>query len=287
VTNPPPSYPGPLQAALLTLLGSFLALLALAAVAPLVTPTAALGLASVLGLGAAGALGATRVPRPHGARVGLRGLQRRHFVPLLLLLPVALLASEVDNAVLALFPAPDAPQLAQQVRERLPTDAGLALVESLLVAVGLVPLVEEWLFRGVIQQGLVARLGAPGGVCLTALFFALGHGGPGMSAGSWTALTAQVFAMGLVFGVARHKTGSLLAAVFVHVGVNLAGVLGLAYAGAVPIPGYNAPGAHTPAAALAPAVLSVALGLWLLARAPTPRIPESTAAGEPEDGPGR
>ena len=77
------------------------------------------------------------------------------------------------------------------------------------------------------------------------------------------------------FGIARHKTGSLLASVFVHVGVNLAGVLGLAYAEAVPIRGYNAPGSHTPAAVLVPAALSVVLGLALLARQRAPRIPEA------------
>lgn len=282
----PPPYPGPLQAVLLTLLGAFLASAADAVAQPAVGPTAALGLATVVGLGAAGAVGATRIPRPHGARVGLRGLRARQILSLLLLLPVALVASEVDNAVLATFPAPDAPQLAQQVLEKLPTDAGLAFLESLLVAVGLVPLVEEWFFRGVIQQGLVARLGARGGVLLTALLFALGHAGPGLSPASWGALVAQTFVLGLVFGVARHQTGSLLAGVFLHVGVNLAGVLALAYASRVPIPGYNAPGPHTPAALIVPAALSVGLGLVLLARERAPRIPEVPVPGEPEDEPG-
>ena len=277
--TPPAGYPGPLQAALLTLLGVFLALLVAASVAPLVTPTAALGLAAVAGLGTAGALGASGIPRPHGARVGLRGLRLRHLLPLLLLLPIALLASEIDNVVLAAFPAPDAPQIAEEVRTKLPTDAGLALLESLLVAVGLVPVVEEWFFRGVIQQGLVARLGARGGVLLTALYFALGHGAPGLSPGAWVGVMAQSFAFGLVFGFARHKTGSILASLFLHVGVNLAGVLALAYAGSVAIPGYNAPGAHTPAALLLPAAAAVAVGLALLARDPTPRIPDSPPSG--------
>jgi membrane protease YdiL (CAAX protease family) len=273
--TPPAGYPGPLQAALLTLLAIFLSLLVASTVAPLVTPTAALGLGAVVGLGAAGALGASGIPRPHGARVGLRGLRLRHLLPLLLLLPVALLASEIDNVVLAALPAPDAPQIAEQVRTRLPTDAGLALLESLLVAVGLVPVVEEWFFRGVIQQGLVARLGARGGVVLTALYFALGHGAPGLSAGAWAGVVAQSFAFGLVFGFARHKTGSILASLLLHVGVNLAGVLALAYAGAVAIPGYNAPGAHTPAGLLVAAAASVAIGLGLLARDPAPRIPDA------------
>ncbi len=34
------------------------------------------------------------------------------------------------------------------------------MLETLIVAVGLIPVIEEWFFRGVIQQGLVASLGA-------------------------------------------------------------------------------------------------------------------------------
>jgi membrane protease YdiL (CAAX protease family) len=171
VSEPRP-FPSPLQAALLTLLASFLGAVVLTVAMRLVTPMAAAGLAAVVGIGAAGALGATSIPPPHAERVGLRGLRPRQWLPLLMLLPVALLASEVDNVVQSWLPPPDAPEVAQQVRERLPTDAGLALVETLVVAVGLVPVVEEWFFRGVLQQGLVGSLGARAGVVATALLFA-------------------------------------------------------------------------------------------------------------------
>lgn len=278
----PPPYPGPLYAALLTVSGVVLTAAVDDATRPLVG-TVALGLAPVIGLGAVGALAATRVPRPHGARLGLRGIRARQLLPLALLLPVTLLASELDNAALAAFPPPDAAKVAQQVLEKLPTQESLDLVESLLVGVGLAPLVEEWFFRGVIQQGLVGRLGARGGVALTALLFGLAHGSPELSLGSWTAAVAPTFALGLVFGIARHRTGSLLAAVFVHAGANLAALLALAYASQVPIPGYNAPAAHTPLALIAPAAISVALGLALLAREPVPRIPELPVPGDPED----
>jgi hypothetical protein len=131
--------------------------------------------------------------------------------------------------------------------------------------VGIVPVLEEWFFRGVLQQGLVARLGAPAGVAATATLFALAHGGA-MSAQSYLALFAQSLVLGLALGFARQATGSLLASILLHTGVNLAGVLALAFAQTVPIPGYNAPGPHTPAWMLAASAASVAVGAWALAR---------------------
>jgi membrane protease YdiL (CAAX protease family) len=280
-------FPGPFQAVLLTLLASFLSTLVAVVALEIATPTAALGLAAVVGLGAAGALGAASVPPPHAERVGLRGLRARQLAPLLLLLPVALLASEADNVVKALWPPPDAPQVAREALEKLPTDTGLALVETLLVAVGLVPVVEEWFFRGVIQQGLVASLGAFGGVSVTSLLFALGHGGAGgLSPQSWAAAVAQSLVLGVAFGFARHATGSLLAAIALHVGVNAAGVLGLAFASALSIPGYNAPGTHTPPALLAAAAAAVALGaFWLVREQTSTVVVDQPDVGEDAPGP--
>jgi membrane protease YdiL (CAAX protease family) len=275
VSAPPRPSPGPLAAVLLTLLASFLMSLAALAVLPYVTPTAAMGIASVVGLVGAGFIGAAGIPPPHAERVGLVGLARRHWLPLLLLVPVALLTSEADNVVRVLMPPPDAQQAAERVIERLPTDTDLALLESLLVAVGLVPVLEEWFFRGVIQQGLVARWGPVGGVVATALLFAVAHGGPGISPQLWAALVLQNLLLGLTLGYARYATGSLLAPILVHAGVNLSGTLALAYAASVPIAGYNAPGPYTPPGLLAASLLSVLAGAWLLKRAgPPPPIPD-------------
>jgi membrane protease YdiL (CAAX protease family) len=270
VSEPPP-YPGLLQALLLAVLGWLLAGLAAAAAADLVTPTAALGIGTVLGFGAAGALGATHVPPPHAERLGLRGLRLAQLPPLLLMVPLALLASEIDNTMRAFFPPPDAQQLAQQVLQRVTSHGDLALVESLVVVVGLVPVVEEWFFRGVLQQGLVARLGKGAGVFLCALLFAVGHGGPELSAASWAAVVAQILLLGLAFGWVREASGSLVGAIVLHAGVNLAGVLALAAEPLLAIPGYNAAGAHTPLAVLAPSAAAVVAGAaWLRRVAPRP-----------------
>jgi membrane protease YdiL (CAAX protease family) len=270
---------------LLTLMGAFFSAAVALVSADWTTPTAALGLGTVFGLGAAGALGAVNVPPPHAERVGLRGIRMRHVLPLLLLVPVALLASELDNAIQSAFPPPDAPKIVQETLQKLPTHGGLAVTETLIVAVGIVPLIEEWFFRGVLQQGLVASLGARAGVFVTALLFALGHGGPGLSVQSWSAVVAQALVLGWVFGYARLHTGSLLAPIFLHVGVNGLGVLALASPEVISIPGYNAPG-RSPAEVLVPCVVAVGFGIALLARERPPPVPEVAAADADRSGDG-
>jgi membrane protease YdiL (CAAX protease family) len=284
LTKPRP-FPSPLQAALLTTMGIFFMAVATSVAAMWTSVTSALGIGTVIGLGAAGTLGATSVPPPHGARVGLRGIAWRHLLPILLLLPVVLLASEVDNVVKAVLPTPDVAQIVEQTQQELPTDTQLSLLETSIVAVGLVPVVEEWFFRGVLQQGLVASLGVPGGILVTALLFALGHGAlGGISPEAWAAYVAQTLVLGLVLGYVRHATGSLLASILVHMGINGLGVLGMALPEWLAVPGYNVPGAHTPIAVLAPSVLAVAIALWLLSREhPEPAPPLPAVEATPDD----
>lgn len=264
-------FPGPLQASLLALLGVFVAQLIGFLMLDFTSPTTAAGIATVVGVGAAGLLGASHVPPPHAERLGLRRLRWPHAPALLLMLPIALLAAQLDPLLAKWLPPPDAVERAERLREVLPTDERLALVETLVVAVGLAPVVEEWLFRGVIQQGLVAHLGPVAGVVTTALLFALGHGGSGLSGQSYLAVVAQIFAIGLAFGYVRHVTGSLLAAIALHAAVNALGVLLLHAGDAVALPGADPASAFLPGWLLGAAVVSVALGAaWLRRIAPAP-----------------
>jgi sodium transport system permease protein len=272
VSEAPRPFPTPASAVLITMMGAFFTTAIAVVFSSWATPTAAIGIGTVLGLGGAGMLGAANIPPPHAERVGLRLVSRRQLFALLLMLPIALLASEIDNVAAAFFPAPDAQQIVQQTVEKLPVDTDLAIVETLIVGVGLIPVVEEWFFRGVIQQGLVASLGAAGGIIVTALFFALGHGA-GMSAQAWGALVAQTLLLGLAFGYARHRTGSLLAPILLHVGVNGMGVVAMAAPQVIAVPGYNAPGAHTPLVILLPSIAVVAIGAWMLSKETVPEIP--------------
>jgi membrane protease YdiL (CAAX protease family) len=279
----PRPFPSPVQASLLTVMGLFLSGAVATAVANWMSPTAALGFGTAIGLGVTGALGAASIPPPHGPRVGLRGFAWRNLLPILLLVPTAFLASEVDNVMKALLPAPDAAQVVQDVLDKVPTNTELSLLETSVVAVGLVPLVEEWFFRGVLQQGLVANLGPRFGILLTALLFAFGHG-LGESPQSFAASLAQMSVLGLVLGYLRYATGSILPSTLLHAAINGLGVVSLAMPAAIAIPGYDAPGAHTPLALLVPSLLAVSLGLWLLARErPEPVPPVPLASGHIDD----
>ncbi len=99
---------------------------------------------------------------------------------------------------------------------------------------------------------------------MTALFFALGHGA-GLSVQAWGAMVAQTLLMGLAFGYARHRTGSLLSPILLHIGVNGMGIAAMAAPPRFEVPGYNAPGAHTPIGILA-ASLAVGRARVLVAR---------------------
>lgn len=272
MSEAPRPFPTPLNAVLITMMGAFFTTAIAIMVSTWASPTAAMGIGTVLGLGGAGLLGAANIPPPHAERVGLRSVSPRQLLALLLMLPIAIVATEAARTIGAFFPAPDAQQIVEQTVEKLPVDTDLAVIETLVVVVGLIPIVEEWFFRGVIQQGLVASLGATGGIVVTSLFFALGHSAD-LSVQAWAALLAQTLLFGLAFGYARHRTGSLLAPILLHIGVNGLGVVAMAAPSLISISGYNAPGAHMPPWVLAPAIGLVALGVWMLSKETVPEIP--------------
>lgn len=266
-----PAYPG-LGAAFLLTLGAWLLTAVLGVLLHgFASPVGAAGIGSALAFGAFGALAARRVPPPHGARLGLRPFPPRALPWLVLLVPNVLLASEVGNLVQGWLPAPDADAILERLKEQLAGGSLLARIEVLLVTTALAPVVEEWFFRGVVQQGLVARHGPLAGIVLTAALFAAPHGAPGLSAGTWVALSAAVFVHGLVLGAVRHWTGSLLAAMVLHAALNAVQISALLLVERVPIPGFTAAGAHTPPELLVAAILCVALGLFGLSRAARPR----------------
>ena len=66
----------------------------------------------------------------------------------------------------------------------------------------------------------------------------------------------------LALGTVRLATGSFLASALTHAGLNALGLLGVSFAVALPIAGFNAPGAHIPLGVLVPAAACVAAGLY-------------------------
>ncbi|HYB12458.1 MAG TPA: CPBP family intramembrane glutamic endopeptidase [Myxococcota bacterium] len=225
----------------------------------------ALGL--VVGFGGVGTLAARQVPPPQAERLGLRSMRLRFLLPLLLLLPVALLASELDNVVKAGLSHAQGTEIAE-IREKIRSAGALEVLEVAIVAVGIQPVVSEWFYRGVVQQGLVSQLGASRGIVLTALLYALAlsQGAVGTSFVLWLAATLSEFVNGIAYALARHYSGSLLAPILLHIALNGSASLALAFATQLPIPGFNTAGLHTPIQFLMPAAASVAFGIAWMAR---------------------
>lgn len=261
MTDAPLPAPRPFGALLLTVFAWSVLVLVTALATPATGGTLGLALGLLLGFGGAGTLAARALPPPADLRIGLVGFAPRLLPALALLLPAVLLVSELDN----------------QVAERLfagaqpaATDAKLGPLDTLewvLFGVLLRPVLEEFFFHGVVQQGVVAALGPVRGVLFTAVLFALVRTSLFTSdAYHATSFGLQAFALGALLGYVRLASGSILAGALLLAAIEGAGVLSHELRDALPIPGFNAPGAHTPAAWLLPAAVSVAAGLYGLAR---------------------
>ena len=84
---------------------------------------------------------------------------------------------------------------------------GSDLLQAVVVAVVVAPLLEETLFRGFLQPLFVRHLGAGWGIAITSFLFAILHG---------AAYMPPLFVLGFVLGVVRHRTSRLSAAWAVH-----------------------------------------------------------------------
>ncbi len=267
--GPKEPSPSPLGAISLTGLAWGVMVLVTVLATPGAGGTLGIALGTVLGLGGAGTLAARAIPAPADRRIGLTGFAPAVLLPVLLLVPYVLLVSELDNWIAELFP----PAEAAEGEAEVPLE-GLAAVELVLFLVLLRPVLEEFFFRGVVQQGVVATLGARRGLVLTAFLFALMRASFGLG-DTQRALTlaAQGFCEGLLLGGLRLASGSILPGVVLGMLTAGLGLLALATKEAFAIPGFNDASPHTPLAWLLPAALSVAAALAWLRRLGPPAQP--------------
>lgn len=271
-----PPVPSPLAALALTACAALVVVLALGAVAPEAGGPAGMAVGLTLGLGALGTVAARSVPPPAEVRLGLVAPGLRALRWLLPLLPLPLVLSELDNAVAALLPRP-APE------------AFTPSPELVLLLVGLRPVLEEFFFRGVLLQGLVSALGPLRGALLDAALFAALRTLFAPTLAVAASVTATDFAAGLVLVALRLATGSILPGVLLQAlaaGLTLAAV---GWEGAPAIPGFNAPGAHSPPELVVPALLAVGAGCAALVRAarrapPLPPVPREPARRDADAG---
>jgi len=92
---------------------------------------------------------------------------------------------------------------------------GWVVVLAVVVIVG-APIVEEIVYRGVVQPGLVASWGRTAGIVVTAALFAAIHMQPVEFPG--------LFAFALVLGWARHSTGTIGMSIVTHMAFNATGL---------------------------------------------------------------
>jgi membrane protease YdiL (CAAX protease family) len=221
--------------------------LMLAASSGAATP-ARLGIASIVGYGALLALSAPRIPDPPGAALGFTRAPALAWLAAALMLSSILLVSEVDNLFRAIYPMPESAPGADR-------PGGFALVEFAIVYTVVLPVVYELFFRGLIQPRIVEQLGRTRGVLATAALSGLSWAVLG---GPWAFVSRAT--EGLVFGVVREASGSLMPGLLLH--VLFGAVSTLATVELFGIPGFDDLSApHTPILWLMPAALLTGVSL--------------------------
>jgi Type II CAAX prenyl endopeptidase Rce1-like len=174
-------------------------------------------------------------------------------------------ARDTDDAAVEAAAKPESPSAgsdanepAEPIKPLIDPDDPFSLMEALIVVVGIAPVIHEFLFRGVLQQGLVAQLGLMRGVTLASLLWTMlrppGATSPARFAGAFIAW----FALGWLLGMVRASTGSILGSILLASLWAAVGLASLALQGRVDLPGMNVDGTHLPVVVTVASVLVVA-----------------------------
>lgn len=111
----------------------------------------------------------------------------------------------------------DAERLEERARDLADRAEGGAVVLLVLVVVVGAPIVEELVYRGLVQRSLSRTTGAASGLLLASILFSLIHFSPVEYPG--------LFVAGLVFGLGTAVTGRLGPAIVTHAAFNAAGLV--------------------------------------------------------------
>jgi len=93
----------------------------------------------------------------------------------------------------------------------------------IFLAVFIAPIMEEIFFRGFMQPALVKNLGAGPGILITAIIFGISHT---QYQDYYAALTA-VITIGLILGITKHTTNSIMPGIFAHLVNNILAVISI------------------------------------------------------------
>lgn len=229
---------------------------------------AAVGIGQAIGLGAVATMGAKRVAEPQAQRLGLQALDVRMIPIILCLAPAILLASEFDNFAVDLSGASaqieniseagpddemdrDAPEQksgteSDSITRLIDSDDPWSLLAAFVVMVGISPVVEEFLFRGVIQQGLVQRMGMLRGVTIVAILWTLLRPAPVDGFTRFLAAAIASFGLGWALGIVRIATASILGSILLASSWAAIGLTAIGLEGRLDLPGMNIEGSHLP-----------------------------------------
>ena len=249
-----PPFPTPVQAIAFTLFAAFLqGILFLLLITSSEMRVGLFGISAIVAYGFTFAFAAPRLEGEPAHALGILPAPGRAWAAVPFLLFAVLLTSEINNWVLGRFPLPEEATAGPEI------EGPLAILEWGAVLILVLPMIEEFFFRGLLQPGLVKKLGPRAGIGLTALL-------DGIAAGiRLPHLLPEVVLRGMVLGFLRHASGSLLPTLLL--GMLMGAVRLMAIHEAFGIPGFDdTSAAHTPFLWLAPACLLVLIGFLLLRR---------------------
>ncbi|MFP6655287.1 MAG: CPBP family intramembrane glutamic endopeptidase [Myxococcota bacterium] len=229
---------------------------------------AAVGIGQAIGLGAVATMGAKRVAEPQAQRLGLQPLDVRMIPIILCMAPAVLLASEFDQWAID-FSGPseqiestteigfddtleddateqESPTEPDSIEQLINPEDPWSLLAAFVVMVGISPVVEEFLFRGVIQQGLVQRMGLVRGVTVVAILWTLLRPAPVTGFTRFLAAAIASFGLGWALGIVRIATASILGSILLASSWAAIGLAALAVKGSLNLPGMNIEGSHLP-----------------------------------------
>ncbi|MCA9503595.1 MAG: CPBP family intramembrane metalloprotease [Spirochaetaceae bacterium] len=121
-----------------------------------------------------------------------------------------------------------------------------SLLQLLIVMVGIAPIVEEFFFRGVIQQGLIAVSGLHRGLLLTALLSTLARPVFVSDLARFLVAVVGFFALAWLLGIVRLATRSVLGPMLLASSWAAIGLASLALEGRLDLPGMNVDDSHLP-----------------------------------------
>lgn len=167
-------------------------------------------------------------------------------------------------------------------RRLIDPDDPWSMIQGLILMVLVVPLIDGFFFYGVLQQGLVRRMGLWQGVLLAGLFWMLMRDFPITGPTRFVVGSISLLGMGWLLGMVRIATGSVLGPIALSSGWAAIGFYSAAYRGVVDWPGMNVEGTHLPTTLVLASLGIVAWATWTTLREAQRRYAE-TVEDEPTD----